>query len=74
MYTHLRQSKLSVTFQYNLNEGVWSSRTRIITGLQGNFPQQQCFIRPRSFPQSMLEGILRESFKRFINLHFHCVS
>lgn len=34
MYTQLRQSKISVTFQYNLNEGVCSSRTRIITGLQ----------------------------------------
>lgn len=34
MYTQLRQSKLSVTFQNNLNEGVWSSRTRISTGLQ----------------------------------------
>lgn len=34
VYTQLRQSKLSVTFQYNLNEGVWSSRTRTSTGLQ----------------------------------------
>lgn len=32
VYTQLRQSKLS--FQYNLNEGVCSSRTRIISGLR----------------------------------------